>query len=59
MPDPNLFDPEFIAATGQTAAVVGGGLIIGTAAAAAALKKLLSKPGSFEGDEAQEQDGER
>ena len=59
MPDPNLFDPKFIAATGQ---VLGtGGLIIGSAAAAAALAKLLKRPGAFEGDGAQEQkqDGER
>jgi hypothetical protein len=57
MPDPKLFDPEFIAATGQ---VLGtGGLIIGTATAAAAFAKLLKRPGSFEDDEAQEQEGEQ
>jgi hypothetical protein len=57
MPDPKLFDPEFIRQTGQ---VLGtGGLIIGSAAAAAALAKLLKRPGSFEDDEAQEQDGEQ
>lgn len=52
MPDPNLLDPEFIQATGQTAALTAGGLIIGSAAALAALKKLLQRPGSFEGDNA-------
>jgi len=53
MPDPNLFDPEFIQQTGQ---VLGtGGLVIGTAAAAAALAKLLKRPGSFEGDEVEEE----
>jgi len=56
MPDPNLFDPEFIRQTGQ---VLGtGGLVIGSAAALAALAKLLKRPGSFEDDEAQE-DGEQ
>lgn len=48
MPDPNLLDPEFIKATGQTLA--GSGLIIGSAAALAAMVKLLSRPGAFEGD---------
>lgn len=58
MPDPELFDPEFIKATGQAIALAGGGLVIGSAAALAAFKKLLSRPGSFEGDDMGNMDGE-